>query len=295
MVRKTRKRAVKVLTSIGTQTEDSIVKIAHVPQIKDVSVKIKRLREDELKKLLNPQHEDVIEAVRKSKRNYNRESSAMLHPHMNIRQSLSRLPSNYSHFARPINNREAVNSTVVNITQDNEEESCSSHNQEEMMMNAAKFIKPGPKSYKLKMFRKLQSLRAPVALSTPRDSAVNCNVLTAVAEATEAYATTPVMQESINVDVHEVPVQTIGAQTEDDDPHSENNQMENGGVLVDFSPTAIDERLNCNISATSLKSTQKSSDCKSDQAELSEEDANQPKYIRISAQTVHIHNHFYKM
>lgn len=175
MMRRKRKRTVKFAT-IATQTED----VPHQVN-KNLVVNMTRLKESELLKMLS-------------------KDKALRRPCVNTRQSLSRLPSNYSHFVRPINNHEVANSTVVNLT-----ESVSSG-------DATRRIKPGPKSYKAKMFRKLQSLRAPVALAEP---VLAEEKLTTVAEGTSLF-TTPGLQEVVSVDVHEVPLRTVEAQTEDD-------------------------------------------------------------------------------
>lgn len=277
----------KLLTSVGTQTEQ-VLNTALVPPVhNNLVVKIKRLDEAELKKLLNKQQGKVTETgrrLRSSFTNHDREPSTMFHPHFNIRQSLSRLPTNYSHFVRPINNREVANSTVVNITHSDEESTSS----RDFNWNTARFFKPGPKSYKLKMFRKLQKLRAPVALSTPKDAAVNCNgILSAVAEAnTDAYVTTPVVQHNVSVNVHEVPIRSISSQTEDD--------KYKNATVIELCPSGMDEEhiADYDFSNISLKTPRRGSNKSGED----EEDAKQnAKYIRINAQTVHIHNHFYKL
>lgn len=285
MVRRTRKRLVKkVLTSTGTQTDEPAVKLpcaAHTT--KDIVVKIKRLRKDEIKKLLTKRDESGMKRAR-----VNCEPSTMLHPHLNVRQSLSRLPSNYSHFVRPINNREVANSTVVNITHENH----SSSSTEDKDLEAARYIKPGPKSYKMKMIRKLQKLRAPVALSTPKDKEVNCNgPLAALTEVTEGYVTTPVLRETVTVDIHEIPIHTTAVQTEEERTHSEGGSDGDPNVtVIDLCPTTAEEQRQSGVSDTSNKFA---GACSRDSKEHDEEEPKTSKYIRIHAQTVHIHNHFY--
>lgn len=240
MGRKTKKKHINKFKTTGTQTEDTQTNLQEVT--KDVVVKIKRLNENELQKLLIKQRKTIH------------------HP----RQSLSRLPSNYSNFVRPINNNEVANSTLANLTE--EQQTASSNTEENADLDMARFIKPGPKSYKMKMFRKIQSLRAPVALSTPKCAKETNKTLTILSE---REVTSPVLPQIVSVDVHEVP---------------QNNRSE---MEVCDGVTEAEQSANCNISVISTGEVTKNN--------ANVDDVKQTKYIRITAETVHIHNHFYKV
>lgn len=148
-----RKRCPKEFTTTGTQTE-----IPTVAPLKNLVVNIPRLKNSELQRLLSK-----------------RKKSSVLRPGSKVRKSVSRLPSNYSHFVRPINNNEVANSTGFNLT----EEHTSSD---------------------------ARSLRAPVALAEPA-----AEKLTTVPEYnTNSFVTPLLHDEIVSVEVHEVPLQTTG-------------------------------------------------------------------------------------
>lgn len=302
-----KRRKTKRKSTVGTQTDVNV--LSYVPIINNnVVVKIKRLGERELNSLLSKQQRLAIETTEEPKRISQRRrksSVAMLHPQVNARQSLSRLPSNYSHFVRPINNREVANSTVVNISP-NEEQSVSYN--DDVNLDEARIMscKPGPRSFKIKMLRREERLRAPMALSTPKHAEKGYNQgLSEVAEDSEGSIPTPVLHQEIRVDVHEVPIRTVAIGTESEQcttaPESErieinDNLLERNLTTVELYPTSTqtEKIANCEISGITFKSPSKNSDSKSNGEKHQEDDSQQTKYIRIHAHTVHIHNHFYK-
>lgn len=291
MVGRTRKRVIKQFATVGTQTD--------VPnQINtNIVVNIKPLNEDEVHRMISKQR-DVQTPERTFKGWSKNVGTSVPNSHMNVRQSVSRLPSNYKNFVRPINNNEVANSTVVNITHTDEEQSASSHNEENTDLDMARYIKPGPKSYKMRMFRKMHNLRAPAPLSTPKTNnyPAEQNYLTTVAEATaEGYITTPVLQQIVCVDANEISLnrQRIGDGSAVPLMGSK-SQLEMCGVI-----TTEEEQhaaADCNVSEISSHTSNKGcGNTKTGNDNHNAEETKQEKYIRINAQTVHIHNHFYKV
>lgn len=151
-----RKRCPKEFVTTGTQTE--------TPH-KNLVVKIPRLKSNEIQELLSKRKPPPTK------------KSSVLRPGPKVRKSVSRLPSNYSHFVRPINNNEVANSTGFNLTEEHNTNSTSDA---------------------------LETLRAPVALAEPA-----AKKLTTVAEYnTTSFVTPPLHDEVVSVEVHEVPLQT---------------------------------------------------------------------------------------
>lgn len=295
MIRKTRKhkRLVRQRSTTGTQTEEGQ---AAAKVNNNLVVHIERLKEDEVRRVLSKQCNRAQNSVREC-RNKKLGINAIRHSYANIRQSLSRLPSNYSNFVRPINNNEVANSTVVNVTQNDEDPTIFTFKGENTDLDTARFIKPGPRSYKLKMLKKLETLRAPVGLSTPRYSEED--YLSIVPEAPDDNIKTSALQE-VRVVVHEVLSRSNCVHTDDvllaeDIDSIHENQDSNAAAEYKgrANSTEGEDIEDCNVNEDQQENN--GSNSGNSKGDCNTEDSQNAKYIKISAHTVHIHNHFYKV
>lgn len=319
------KRVYKRKSTIATQTDDVITKYSRNSTM-NCHVQLRRLRESLVQPLITNRNTDVRTSranelinVKRSLRNGNtKEVSSLVHPAMNRSLGLSRLPSTYSHFAKSITNNEKANSTLADIS--NNGDRCSPSLREEnqgadILNECIVLAKPGPKSYKQKFLQRCIDLQRPVALNVNQceeKAEDNSRLLQTILEC--PTETSP-KHDDVEVNVNEISLNC--------DIHTEDIQMDTEALRqllhnVDdnqnactFSevPRNIDNRefpktrtvqIGCEgFTATIAASRSQQQDTPhqvSSQHNGSGEDtsAEQKKYIKIHAHTVHIHNHFYK-
>lgn len=258
------------------------------------------------------------------------ECSSLVQPLIMRPKIHGRIPT-YSRFVEPITNNEKANSTLVDLSLEREKVGPSpilesTRNEESDLLNKCILLpRPGPKSYKEKYLAKMRSnLEVPVALdvienSRDADICNNSNRLQTITECCAELAATPPPENNCNINNTELPLDSNFRETDlnvpssdlshlidqieagVDEEHTEEAQIQiHDSNLRDSNNAhnAKEVRFNVNgfaASVTAPLSTPEENDQHlSYSSSVQEADANTPKYIKIIASTVHIHNHFYK-
>lgn len=319
------KRVYRRKSTIATQTDDAITKYSRYSTL-NCRVQLDRLRESLVQSVTTRSKKidvrtsganELTNAKRQRSLRFGntKEISSLVHPGMNKSLGLSRLPSTYSHFAKSITNNEKANSTLADISNNGDRGSLREDNQGVDVLNECiVFTKPGPKSYKEKLLQRCIDLQRPVALNANQSEHAegNSRLLQTILEC--PTETTP-RHDEIEVNVSEISL-NCDIQTEDINLETEalrqllDNVDDNRNMRTPSEvPSNVENRefpktrtvqIGCEgFTATIAASKSQQHDTPhqaSPEHNGSGEDssAEQKKYIKIHAHTVHIHNHFYK-
>lgn len=220
-----------------------------------------------------------------------------------------KVPENYSGFARPITNNTNVNSTLDILTRQaiNRQEG-DSRNTEKPRSKSVKIIKPGPLCSKKKRLEEEEDLSIPVMLSQVNNSPAARNLATIFERSAENI--TP-NNSNLNIDgispmIQEIATQTISSDvcTPLNEEISRDFNFEN--LVSSESPTLLPQNIRLQfegvttvISARSENAGngdnhQRNEESEDEEYENRNNSGQKAKFIKITASTVHIHNHFYK-
>lgn len=340
-------------TSTATQTDIALLNIAIRNKNRQLQVRLERLNLPVVQQLRVENTERISkkttndEIVQETRQQILRrraiyqpnppndvECSSLVQHLVNRPAYLSRLPSTYSTFVKPITNNEKANSTLAEITTCEEEsrkaiiiddKSESEQLSENLLDKAALFCKPGPKSFKRKwVLRHQEDMRVPIALTVNQEESSTqsrCNLPTIVERTTDGTVV-PVTLDDADVNVEEVSVnlniQYSGIQNETEvlqtlmrqinvDVPAEMNQTKSdkAGPSSQNNGEGDSQRMPQNIKfnfagfATTIAASRSAEEHNTyhNASSVKFDDQNEEKatkYIRITAETVHIHNHFYK-
>lgn len=353
--KKGRKRVIK--RTVSTQTDDELLNFPTQLEQRQLQVRLERLKPAAIPSLnveynemcLESTHNESGEEIRQEilhppsachpppNQSNEIEYSSLVQPLVNRPAFLSRLPSTYSTFAKPITNNEKANSTLADITNREEDQkefalNAADNNEkcdlENLLDKATIFCKPGPKSHKLKwLLRHQEDMRVPIALAQNEElsSRQNEDHLPTIEERSIEQTVVPatsnqeelinIEEVSLNLNIQcsgipndtEVLRSLIGHMNVDLPTEINQDALQANAGDAGYNAernSGSDSQEPCNIQfnfagfATTIAASRTAEDHNSHNSSGAkfddQPDENSTKCIRITAETVHIHNHFYK-
>ncbi|KAG5875737.1 hypothetical protein JTB14_010725 [Gonioctena quinquepunctata] len=232
---------------------------------------------------------------------------------------ISKAPTSYRYFVKPITNNEKANSTLDNSTRacvGNKKQNINIIRRRKSVSNWRRTnIKPGPLSYKLRVLQDFgEDMNVPVMLSKPSTSRVERRPslnLDTISEKSEDNLPITDLEFNVNVESERESNQVISGSQEvgslnDAFCRNQENFNKPPGEIevetVDVPEPEQPERVHLGFNGITTVISQDSGRDNSDtntscgfDKEADEVDWNtHKKYVKIKAHTVHIHNHFYK-